>query len=277
MAAAEAPIPDLRVVRTEQLAPHEECDPQRLAPLLARIAAASHLINPPLVAPLMADAEDDEERFVILDGANRWRAFHELGYRHILVQVLDSRSGQVQLRTWQHVLAEVERESLLRSLSLIPRLEQVEGERARALAHLLFRDGRIVAICSPLQTLREQNAALREIVSCFLAEARLFRTALLEPEEVWAQYPGANALAHYPELAVGDIQQAALRQAYLPPGVSRHIVHGRAIRVNYPLQLLLDEGLTLAQKNANLRFWVGEKLKRRQLRYYSEATYIYDE
>ena len=276
MSSSDPPIPDLRVLCSDQLLPHEEHDPQRLAPLVARFSTASHLINPPMVAQL-DDAGDDEERFVILDGANRWRAFTELGYPHILVQVIDLHTEQVRLQTWNHVLAGAERAALVRALELLPQLELEEGEHAHALAHVVFRDGSILALCTPLQTLREQNTALREIVRCYLSEARLYRTALLEPDDVWAQFPEAQALVFFPHLRPSDIQLAALRGAYMPPGVSRHIIQGRAIRVNYPLQLLLDEGLTLAQKNANLRFWVHEKLKRRQLRFYAESTYMYDE
>lgn len=276
MPSSDPPIPDLRVLHTDQLLPHEDHDPQRLAPLVARFSTASRLINPPLVA-LLDESKTDEQQFVILDGANRWRAFCELAYPHILAQVIDLNSEQLRLQTWNHVLAGAKKPALVRALGLLPQLELEEGERAHALSHMVFRDGSILALCSPLQTLREQNAALREIVHCYLAEARLYRTALLEPDDVWAQFPEAQALVFFPHLRPSDIQQAAIRGAYLPPGVSRHIIQGRAIRVNYPLQLLLDEGLTLKQKNANLRFWVREKLKRRQLRFYAESTYIFDE
>ena len=281
----DPPIPDLRILCTEQLLPHEEHDPQRLSPLIQRIANAAQMINPVLVvsqevAPrFMGQIEGNEEggQFVILDGANRWRAFKELGYSHILVQVLDGQKGQIRLESWHHVLAGVERQGLLQALEAIPQLELEEGERAHALAHIVFRDRSILALCSPLEAIKERNATLREIVRGYQAVAHLYRTAIVEPDEVWAQFPEALALVHFPHIYPEEIQRAAAMGSFLPPGVSRHIIPGRAIRVNYPLQLLLDEELSSAQKNANLQFWIREKLKRRQLRFYAEATYQFDE
>ncbi|MCY4105428.1 MAG: ParB N-terminal domain-containing protein [Chloroflexi bacterium] len=267
--------PQLRVVYTDQLLPHEDHDPQRLAPLVAQLARSSHLINPPIVGAL--EDANQTQKYVILDGANRWRAFCELGFPHILVQVIDLNSEQLRLETWNHVLVNCAETELIQKLKEIPQLAMAEGERAFALAHMVFRDAPILALSSPLQTTREHNATLRQIVHCFIAHATLFRTALLEPEDVWQQFPEAQAIIFYAHLNASDVQQAALRGAHLPPGVSRHIILGRAIRVNYPLQLLLDGGLTIEQKNANLQFWIQEKLKRRQLRFYAESTYIFDE
>ncbi|MCA9906825.1 MAG: hypothetical protein KC547_23380, partial [Anaerolineae bacterium] len=64
---------------------------------------------------------------------------------------------------------------------------------------------------------------------------------------------------------------------FLPPGISRHIVHGRAIRVNYPLDALRDSSLTLDDKNARLQDWIRHRLASRAVRYYAEATYQFDE
>ena len=38
---------------------------------------------------------------------------------------------------------------------------------------------------------------------------------------------------------------AAQWNAFLPPGISRHIVQGRALRVNYPLKALCDSSVSL--------------------------------
>ncbi|MFN8448408.1 MAG: hypothetical protein U0521_07410 [Anaerolineae bacterium] len=54
-------------------------------------------------------------------------------------------------------------------------------------------------------------------------------------------------------------------------------MHGRAIRVNYPLEALRDGTLTLEQKNADLLAWLQSKMANRQVRYYAEATYQFDE
>jgi hypothetical protein len=105
---------------------------------------------------------------------------------------------------------------------------------------------------------------------------RLHRTAD-GPPLVWSHFPGAAAFVQFLPFSSGDIREAALHNALLPPGVSRHIVYGRAVRVNYPIALLRDPSRTLAEKNEALAAWVQQKLANRQVRYYAEPTYQFDE
>ena len=93
-----SPIPDLRIVATENLIPHEHHDQQRLIPLVERLKADKMLLNPPVVARL------DEEHFVVLDGANRSTAFKELGIRHCLVQVVPYQPPITELHTHNHLV-----------------------------------------------------------------------------------------------------------------------------------------------------------------------------
>jgi hypothetical protein len=65
--------------------------------------------------------------------------------------------------------------------------------------------------------------------------------------------------------------------AYLPPGISRHIIHGRALKIQYPLDQLRDKVSSIEEKNTVLQHWVQEKLAHRHVRYYAEATYQFDE
>ena len=44
-----------------------------------------------------------------------------------------------------------------------------------------------------------------------------------------------------------------------------------------PLAALRDPNITLEQKNIDLLRWMQNKLANRQVRYYAEATYQFDE
>src|SRR5688500_12969377 len=87
--------PDLRIVPLDLLIDHEYIAAQRTAPLAQRLQAEGLLKNPPIVAPL--DLDGGDERFVVLDGANRTTALHTLGYPHVLVQVVDYETPFVTL------------------------------------------------------------------------------------------------------------------------------------------------------------------------------------
>ena len=266
-----APPPDLRIVPTDSLFPHETHDPQRSAPLVARIQSDEFIINPPIVAPV------DANRFVILDGANRCHSFRALGYPHILVQVVTYESGYIDLKTWKHVISNWEIGELIDQLKRFDDVEIHDGQDKDAIAHIIMRHGQVLALRAPISNTHERNAVLRHVVDIYQQNATLNRTALAEPQDIWLLFPDAIALAVFPDYTPLDIVSAAKYNAYLPPGISRHIIHGRALRVNYPMSILRDENTRLLTKNENLKAWMQAKMANRQVRYYAEATYQFDE
>jgi hypothetical protein len=269
--SVSAPPPDLRIVPTNTLFPHEEHDSQRSEPLVDRLRTEAYVINPPIVAS-MAD-----ETFVILDGANRCHAFARLGYVHSLVQVVSYEAGTVELSTWQHVVCNWDTDKFIQHILQMPDIGVTEGPNKDAIAHVQLVDGRLLALNAPVETTHERNAALRHFVGIYQRNATLHRTAVAEPARIWPLYQDPVALVFFPHYQPADIVAAAEQQAFLPPGISRHIVHGRAIRVNYPIDLLRDTTTTLSEKNAALQRWTEQKVANRQVRYYAEATYQYDE
>ena len=265
------PTPDLRIVPAESLLPHEEHDHQRALPLVERLKTETFIINPPIVAPI------DDDQFVILDGANRCYALRTLGYPHMIVQVVSFERTSVELLTWNHIISHWDAQIFLQQLQVLPQLSITEGQHHQAVAHLVTRSQQIFALCAPASNIHEQNAALRQVVRLYQQNAVLYRTPLSDPEEIWPLYPEAVGLLFFPPYQPADIIAAARLKAYLPPGVSRHIVHGRALRVNYPIAHLKDSDTPLQEKNEALLRWLQEKLARRQVRYYAESTYQFDE
>jgi hypothetical protein len=200
-----------------------------------------------------------------------------LKYPHILVQVTSYDSGFVQLETWHHIVSGWDAIEFRAQLRKLGEVELIEGQVSHAIAHVIFRDGRVVAVCAPVSNTHERNAALRDVVGVYQQNAKLYRTALSEPDDIWPLYESAIAMVVFPRYQPADIIAAARYRAYLPPGISRHIVHGRALRINYPLDALRDADTALAEKNDALKRWLQDRFARRQIRYYSEATYQFDE
>ncbi|MCU0496783.1 MAG: hypothetical protein MUF87_05465 [Anaerolineae bacterium] len=266
-----APAPDLRIVATHSLHPHEEHDSQRSQPLIESIRRSDYLLNPPIVAPM------DEEQYVILDGANRCFSFQALGYPHILVQFATYQSGHVSLDVWHHIVSRWHLQTFLEQVRALDGVSLETGQHPDAIAHILPREGGSYGILASVPTLLERNATLRQVVSLYQRQAILDRTAISEPHEILPLYPEAIALVVFPSYQPADIIAAAQHHAYLPPGISRHIIQGRAIRVNYPMEILRDATASLADKNEALQVWMQGKFAKRQVRYYAEATYQFDE
>lgn len=271
MQQRNAPVPDLRILPVERIHPHEEHDSQRSIPLIERIRQAELFTNPPIVAPM------DAENFVVLDGANRYHCFCYLDYPHLLVQVAPYESGFVELGVWNHVIGGWERNALLERLKALPDIEFRSGWDGEAAAQLLLRDGMVLAIHAPTQTLHERNATLREVVRVYQRNATLHRTVMTDTIKLWQLYPDAVALVLFPEYSPEEIIASAREKAFLPPGISRHIIQGRALKLNYPLAILRDRSVSLEAKNEALQTWLRERLANRSLRYYAESTYQFDE
>lgn len=269
-------MPDLRIVETERLLAHEDHDSQRSRPLIERLRNEPAIINPPVVAPLPGGD------FVILDGANRTFALRALGCPHMLVQVASYQDGSVDLGMWRHVVTDWTRHEFLSQLQQIDSLQIVPHSSGAAehdrdeLAHLatisgerwtVFRSGPGAAT----------NAPLRDLVRTYQSRATLQRTTLDDLDQVWHYHPNAVALVTFHTYQPEDIMRAALEKDFLPPGVSRHIVYGRAVRVNYPMIELRDPYTPIERKNEALRRWTQDMITARRVRFYAESTFQFDE
>ncbi|MDQ7026068.1 MAG: hypothetical protein Q9P01_09715 [Anaerolineae bacterium] len=266
-----APPPDLRILPIDAISPHETHDSQRSEPLLEILREAEYLTNPPIVAPI------GDGSYVVMDGANRYHCFRELGYRHLLVQVVDYKSEFVGLGVWNHIISDWDEDIFAQHLYEIPEATIKKAWDSNAVAQIMLKNGSVLSLDAPAATIEERNFTLRHLVSIYQANAKLSRTALHDPTLIWPQFPAAIALVIFPEYEPQDIIEAALNNAFLPPGVSRHIIHGRALKLYYPFEKLLDMSVSLDEKNAVLQDWIREKLANRGARYYAESTYQFDE
>jgi hypothetical protein len=273
-------MPDLRIVPLQLLVPHEEHDAQRSGPLLERIRKAGTWLNPPIVAPM------SDGRYVILDGANRYHCVRELGYPYILVQAVDYESDAVQLDTWHHVVSHISWFELLRRLRELPGVvvEAAELLNARALlaqrkalAYVTLNDGKAYTLASNAETLAERNTTLRQIVDTYKSRSVLNRINTDSLRTAREQYPNAVGIFVFPSYQPVEIMVAARDHAYLPPGITRHVIHGRAMRLHYPLAAFEEDGLSLEQKNADLKHWIQERSAHKRIRYYAESSFLFDE
>lgn len=270
-AQKDAPPPDLRIIPLANIYAHEERDPQRSEPLIEALSEATVLTNPPIVAPM---GNDD---YVVMDGANRTYCFRSLGYEHLLVQVAPYDSGYVNLSVWQHIINGWDESAFKEALYELPDITIKQGWDHTAVTQILLHDGTVLSIHGANETLHERNRTLRSIVDVYRKRAKVSRTAITDPTIIWPLYPDAVAVVLFPPYSADEIMASAREKAFLPPGISRHIVSGRALRLGYPLEYLQDTETSLEAKNHHLQEWIREKLANRSVRYYAESTYQFDE
>ena len=85
-----------------------------------------------------------------------------------------------------------------------------------------------------------------------------------------------SAVMMFPQFTPDEIKKIALKNNLLPAGITRHIIPGRALHVNIPLDVL-KEDKSLKQKNAWLQNWLTEKVFKKEARHYEEGVFLFDE
>lgn len=272
-------LPDLRMLPTSSLVPHEDCDPRRVETLSRRVLEEGILKNPPIVT-----AVPDTDLFVVLDGANRTMAFSTVGAPHIVAQVVSYDDPGVYLDTWYHVVSGLEPGSFENALKASPNmvLEPCDLCEARnslvegaALAYFInAKEVRMVlpSAHSQVSTLD----ALHEIVSIYRGKADIFRAS----NDIWEiqtpYYPQISALVVFPRLNPEDILNSARNGEKIPSGITRHIIPTRALNINIPIGILMadwDQG----RKDAWLRGWLLERMAANAIRFYAESTFSFNE
>ncbi len=287
-------LPDLRILPLDALVPHERTDSRRVNPLLARLKTEDVLRNPPIVAPF----GNGDARFVVLDGANRTTAFRALGMPHILAQVVDY--AQVQLHVWHHVITQCSLENLLETIRGIDGLKIHNSDLMSARAALARREAlafisldslplpkgeRVGVRGESLPTsvliaggsdVRTRTELLNQLVDLYEGCSKVQRTTSDTLGEVRASFPDASAVVVFPHYEPAEIIDLARTDVKLPAGITRHVLPARALRLNYPMDVLRND-LPLSQKQAHLSEWIHERVLSRRVRTYAEPTVMFDE
>lgn len=270
-------VPTLRVVAARSLVLHEETDPHRVERLKTRIREDGLLKNPPIVTPL-----NDVTQYVVLDGANRTAALAGLEIRDVVVQVVDY--DDVKLDTWNHLVADIDKQVLFDAIQDIPgiRLRETDLETARRLwrdhailAYIVWRDGEVHVVESG-ESVRENAKLLNRMSNVYRGEATIHRVETDDTGELLSYYDNVAATIIYPPFEPADILHMASNSAKLPTGITRHIIPRRALRINVDLDFL-DEDRPVAEKNEWLQSWLRRKLQSKEARYYEEPTFLFDE
>jgi hypothetical protein len=90
------------------------------------------------------------------------------------------------------------------------------------------------------------------------------------------QYGRVGALILFPPFTKADIRSVAGLPVKLPAGISRHIIHNRALRVNLDLALL-REARPAAEKQAQVDAMIRTRILEHRVRFYPESTVLFDE
>ena len=271
-------LPNLKILPLDKLILHEDHDLQRTLPLIGKLRAQGILRNPPIVIPLT----DGSGRYMVLDGANRVTSLREMGFPHIVTQVVEPDDRNVGLQTWNHVVWGMGVRRFLKELKAVDTIlvKQVDPKKSfhppdTAPALIRLVNGNTYLAITPPGPF-EQVHALHGLVNCYKEHACLDRTSQTLMEGFKHIYPDLTALVIFPRFEINTVLMLAGRNYLLPAGITRFTVSPRALHLNYPLHEL-SSGKPIEYKEAYLQHWVGERVKNKGVRHYAEATFLFDE
>ena len=267
----------LELVSTKLVVPHEQIDEKRVARLMGRLEEDGRLVNPPVTTFW-------EGKYIVLDGATRSTAFKQLGYPHVIVQVVDARRDDYELHTWYHAISSLQTfADLLAQLQTIPqlRLRQLPIDQLQTVfndANTLcyFLDRTETATLAQVVPGGNKLQVMNELVASYTAWGQVERTLLTDLPRLLAQFPQMTAVAIFPQFEPEAVFTAASRGELLPAGLTRFIIPGRILRLNADLERL-KKAEPLTHKRVWFNQFLEEKLARSRLRYYQEPVILLDE
>ncbi len=272
-------LPDLRMLPTTKLIPHEDCDPRRTEKLCQRLRKEGYLKNPPVVAPIPGT-----DQFVVLDGANRSLAFAAMHIPNIVAQLVNYNDSGVVLDTWYHVVSGMSIATFEAELTKVTglHLESCTLEEARraleaceAAAYIVCAEG-VRKARNTEGHLRHDTRLLTKLVSAYKGKADIFRASNDNWEIQVPYYPHITALVIFPRLTPPDIINAVRQGERIPTGITRHVIQARALNINIPLDVLAADW-PQERKDAWLHDWLMERMSANAIRYYSESTFSFNE
>ncbi len=269
----------LRIFPIHQLVLHEEIEPARVERLQQQLQINFVLRNPPIVTPL--NPSDPQSKVMVLDGATRTTALRQLGYSSILAQIVDYTNG-VELGSWHHLLSNADPKRFYQQLqSLFPTVTLSVAEaaaqlRSRTLAcYCSFPNQQILGIRAnaDLMTLA---ARLRQLVNLYADYYPIHRLASEELEQIIEHQRPQTIVIVFPTFTPDEILAIVRNGCCLPTGITRHLIHGRALNLNFPLEILRAP-TSVEEKNQWLDRWITKKILNNKVRFYPESVFVFDE
>ena len=267
----------LRIVRADDIVLHEGQDPLAVKKLAERLRAEGLLRNPPIVA-------EADGRYVVLDGATRTGALKSLGIRDTLVQVVDYAARDICLDSWHHLIQRVTPSDVMDRIGAIEgiTIDRVDPKQAehdlalhKILCYLLLRNGATYELRGG-EGLESNVMCLNRIVETYRGTTDVYRAVTTQLDILTREYPDLSLLIVFPRYTPSEVTRLALNGAKLPMGITRHLIGGRAIGINVPLERLASNE-SLEEKNAWLQKWLMEKIHERKVRFYQEPLFVFDE
>ncbi len=274
----------LEIIPIKNILVHEEFDTSRSDDLIKKFKKSNTLTDPIIVASL------GNSQYLQLDGMNRLSCFKKLGIKTILCQIVDyNNQEEVKLSSWIHFF-KAKREEFFQHVrknkNLTIQRADVEEIGPRYIkekdfgrlvmivdkkegSFLILTGGDFVEKIKRLNYLVSfyQNNITREILPFDLTRRNMRLFFCENPHLNFYENPQTNLMVVFPNFTPQQVIEVVRVGGLFPAGVTKHLIKGRCLDVNVPLDLF-DNSKSVAFQNKQFsKFLSGKKV-----RLYEEPT-----
>ncbi len=264
-------FPNLKVLAMENLDVHAFSEKKRILKIKESLIRRKYLRNPIIAANF-------GKKYMILDGEGRYNAFKELGLKHIVAQIVDYDDPMLKVETWDHLIKGLSFKEFIEKINKIKgiTIEKSSSElidlikETSLFCHILFKETSYLIMLPP---------DYKEVMNILNKIIRIYETKeiIRIPHRKLKDY-----IAHFsysiifcpPKFTKLDIREMFLEGLKFPPGVTRHIIPNRLLRLNYDIELL-SKG-SIDEKNTKLKEFIKMRIEKGYLRYYEEPVFIFE-
>ncbi len=249
--------------------------------MAASIQQEGLLRNPPLVWAL----GDPDRRYVVLDGANRVASSQALNLEYLVAQVIRRVHEDIKLETWTQVIVGCSPLELLHAVTAIPEIELSSSNGSGSSQRkpscpnaikLYLLNGQRWEIKTQSRSLYDRVSILQQFFGRLRQMSNIERSSTSSANQLFETYPDIVGWVELPPFQINEIRILAERGQLLPSGLTRFIVSPRILGLNYPLSIL-NHGSSLDEKQNLLLEWIRQLKQARRVRYYPEATIVFND
>lgn len=275
-------LPQLKIVPISEIIFHEEPDTERASKLSDFIRRENRLKNPPVVA-----TNTENNKYILLDGANRLTALQSLEIPDVLVQHIELFDTGLIFLHWHHTVEKFTKKSFLDQIQNLPAIsiaqikrgainnDNDDEEEEKLLCKIQFADASIYAVHAH-ENLFQRVTDLRNITSVYQSFRYMDRVSYTNLDHLKKNYPEFCAVIVFRKISKEELVAITNHNLRVPSGITRIILPKRALRLNVPLDILRFD-VPIEQKNYWLHNRINEQIKDKSIRFYREPTFLFDE
>jgi hypothetical protein len=274
----------LEIIPLKDILLHEQFDPSRSSDLIKKLQKSNLLTEPIIVASL------GDHQYLQLDGMNRLNCFRQMGLKTILAQIVDyNNQEEVELSSWIH-LFKAKRKDFFRHIKKNKNLtikkahiDQIgpryikEKDLGRLVTVIDKKEGGFLMMTAGnfVEKIKRMNYVvsfyehnINRSILPFPMTLRNIRLFFYEhPDLNFYDNPDTNLMVIFPNFTPQQIIEVVKAGALIPAGVTRHLIKGRCLNVNLPLDFF-DNKKPLLKLNQNF----DKFLLKKSVRMYEEST-----